>query len=974
MGLGALLILISSYQLFFSGSDNSKGLKLGTLTSTLSVVKTKNALALDWRDAASGNDLTENQLIYTDNESSAEVIFNEGSSLEIGENSLVKLRSAGAEQGMDLSKGFIRAKLEGGKPLKVQMNGEDYLVSGKDADIQINIQDAKGEIGVITGEVKIEGAGVSENLNSQSALEISGDVLTKKSIYFKTVAPEKSEIRYVLNSPAATIFSWEPAEAAKIIVSRKPSLENAQTFEGNSGLSASLIPGLYYYRLESEKGSSLVSTFRIIQEKAPKILRPLNGDVVSVLEETEPKILLQWKSDEKLSHQVEWNDIDTKTVTVSGSSALVNVTPNTPFRWRVRIQDEKRPEAVWSEWQEVKITFIPKPMIPTDLIPHDVEYQTYEKPDEKIELSWKGQASNELEIKDPENSISSHTVEGNSFEYVAKIGGAYFWRVRGIDSHLRTSEWTEWKTFSLEDLSGQKSAEGVQRIQLKKPDQSVTFNWDAASGTTSVFELSKDPDFKKIVKKIEVSKNSTQVNVPEVGSYYWRSRQYLPDGTFNVSVPKRVIIEPVPAPTKPEKLPDWEVPLEDMPAKTTMLENIFNFFISSAHADEMKGIVRIDLPVKEDAKGYVVRIYKDRKISELVFEEQLSTKHFEWLNATPGVYFWQYAVIDYWDRKSLFSDLSQLTVKGELAPQPVKPKLISPIRAVEIDQKDLVLKWTESPENTNYQVEISETPDFKKIISSKESKNPELSFAELTLEPKLHYWRVQAFNKKRKSVLSNTGRFTILPPLEKTIIADIPPAYVKEWNSRGFIAWAPSMDGYKFSSNGESGDIDGTTKMSALISGTIFKENYAFNGELLRQTGEVFEGESYLFQRLLIDGVKTWTKNNKHRYGVGLALGQSSGQAYEIDTAQNVTAKSVFGLNYGPVFRNYYSFNELWEMQGRVQYLLGEITQLELGADAIRKYKGYLLLGGVGYSSRDYELSSGKQTSMKLTVGFGKEF
>lgn len=967
MGLGALLILISSYQLFFSGSDNSKGLKLGTLSSTLSVVKTKNALALDWRDAASGNELTENQLIYTDNESSAEVIFNEGSSLEIGENSLVKLRSAGAEQGMDLSKGFIRAKLEGGKPLKVQMNGEDYLVSGKNADIQINIQNEKGEIGVITGEVKIEGAGVSENLNSQSALEISGDVLTRKSIYFKTVAPGKSEIKYVLNSPAATVFSWEPAEAAKVIVSRKPSLENAQTFEGDSGLSASLIPGLYYYRIESEKGSSLVSTFRIIQEKAPKILRPLNGDIVSVLEEAEPKILLQWKSDERLNYQVEWND---KTETVSGSSLLVNINPNAPFRWRVKIQDEKRPEAVWSEWQEVKITLIPKPMMPTDLIPHDVEYQTYEKPNEKVELNWKADSKTELEIKDPQNNVTSQTVEANSFEYIATLGGAYSWRVRGIDSHLRTSEWTEWKTFSLEDLSGQKSAEGVQRIQLKKPDQSVTFNWDAASGTTSVFELSKDPDFKKIVKKIEVSKDSTQVNVPEVGSYYWRSRQFLPDGTFNVSEPKKVIIEPVPAPTKPEKLPDWEVPLEDMPEKTTMLESIFNFFISSAHADEMKGIVRIDLPVKEDAKGYIVRIYKDK---DLVFEEQLPTKHFEWLNATPGVYHWQYAVIDYWDRKSLFSDLSQLTVKGDLAPAPEKPKLISPIRAVEIDQKDLVLKWTESPENTNYLVEISDTDDFKKIISSKESKIPELSFAELVLEPKLHYWRVHAFNKKKKSILSNTGRFTILPPLEKTVIADGAPVYLKAWNSRGFIAWAPSMDGYKFSSNGESGDIDGTTKMSALISGTMFKDNYAFNGELLRQTGEVFEGESYLFQRLLLDGIKTW-KNSHHRYGVGLALGQSSGQAYEIDAAQAVTAKSVSGLNYGPVFRNYYSFNELWEMQGRVQYLLGEITQLELGADAIRKYKSYLLIGGLGYSSRDYELSSGKQTSMKLTLGFGKEF
>jgi hypothetical protein len=975
MGLGALLILISSYQLFFISVDNGKGLKLGTLSSTLSVVKTKNAVALDWRDATSGNELTENQLIYTDNESSAEVIFNEGSSLEIGENSLVKLRSAGAEQGIVLSKGFIRAKLEGGKPLKVQMNGEDYLLSGKDVDIQINIQNEKGEIGVITGEVKIQGAGFSENLNSESALEISGNVATKKAIYFKTLTPGKSETKYVSQNSTSITFSWEPSEAAKVFISKKPNLENAEIFEGASGLIAELTPALYYFKVESNKGTSLVSTFRIIQEKAPKILRPLNGEVVSVLEEPETKILLQWKNDEKLNYQIEWNDneTNTKTATVSGGSAMVNITPNAPFKWRVKNQDENRPKAVWSKWQEVRISLIPKPLLPTDLIPHEVEYQTYEKPNEKIELSWKSNSKVELEIKDPAQEITSKVALENSFDYTAKTGGKYSWRVRAIDSHLRSSEWSDWKTFSLVDLSNQKKAEVIKRIQLKKPDQSVTFNWEAASGSKSVFELSKDSDFKKIVKRIEVSKESTQVNIPEVGSYFWRSRQYLPDGTFNVSEPKRVIIEPVPAPSKPVKLPDLEVPLEDMPVKTSMLDFFFNFLIASAHADEIKGFVRVDLPVKDDAKGYVVRIFRNKKLTELVFEEQLSTKTFEWLNASPGIYYWQYAVIDYWDRKSQFSDASQLTVKGDPAPAPVKSKLISPIHAAEIDQGNLVLKWTDSSENIRYVVEISDTEDFTQMISKKETTLNELTFSELNLEAKLYYWRVNAYNKKKKSVLSNTGRFTILPPLERTVIADDSAAYQKKWSSRGFVAWAPSIDSYKFSSNNQSGDIDGSTKMSALVSGTIFKDKYALNGELLRQIGEVFEGESYLFQRLLVDGIKTWNKGN-HRYGVGFAVGQSTGQSYEIDSALSVTAESVSGLSYGAVFRNYFSFNQLWEMQGKVQYLLGEITQLEFGADAIRKYKDYLLIGGLSYSSRDYELSSGKQTSMKLTLGFGKEF
>lgn len=974
LSLGALLILISSYQLFFAGNENNSGLKLGTLTSTLSVVKTKSAMSLDWRDASSGNELTENQLIYTDSDSSAEVVFNEGSALEIGENSLVKLRSAGKEQSMDLSKGFIRAKLEGDKPLKVQMNGEDYLVSGKNADIQINIQDNKGEIGVLNGEVKVEAAGVSESLDSSTALEITGDKILKKAIYYKTLSPEKSSIRYVVNSQTPVIFSWEPVEESTVIISKKQNFSNSIFVSGASGVTAELASGLYYYKVENDKGTSLISTFRIIQETAPVILRPKNNDEVSVLEDADTKVLLQWKNEGDLNYQIETNDGESKNYMVSGGSAFVNVSSGKPFQWRVKIQDEKRPEALWSEWQVLTLKFIPKPEMPTDLIPHEVEYQTYEKPNEKIELLWKNSSNVELEIKNPAGEVFTQKVDASFTTYTATAGGTYSWRVRSVDTHLRSSEWTEWKTFTIEDLSDKKSEEGIQRIQLTKPDQSVTFNWETKSGSSSVFELSKDPGFKKIVRRID-AKNSAKVNIPEVGSYYWRSREYQADGSYNVSEPKKVIIEPVPAPEKPEKLPDLEVPLEELPVKTTFFNELLNFVISSAHADEMKGLIKIDLPVKEEAKGYVVRIYRDEQLKDLLFEEQLQTKHFEWLNAKEGTYFWQYAVIDYWERRSLFSDPAKLIIKGDATPAPEKPKLIGPIRAVEIEQKDLVLKWTESEANERYQVEISETDDFRKVISKKEVKTNEASFAELKLEPKLHYWRVTALNKKKKEVESNTGRFTILPSIEKTVIADIPvdAPFLKEWKSRAFIAWAPSMDSYSFS-DGESGKIDGTTKMAALISGTIFKENYAFNGELLRQTGEVFEGESYQFQRLLLDGIKTWNSSIKHRWGVGLAVGQTSGQGYEIDAASSVKAKSVSGLTYGPAIRNYYSINQNWEMQGKLFYLLGEIKQLDLGADFIRQYKGYLLLGGVGYATRGYELSSGKQSSMKFSFGFGKEF
>jgi len=973
MGLGALLILISSYQLFFKASDSSSGLKLGTLTSTLSVVKTKNALALDWRDASTGNDLTENQLIYTDSASSAEVLFTEGGALEIGENSLVKLKSADKEHSMDLSKGFIRAKLEGNRPLKVQMNGEDYLVTGNNADIQINLEDQKGEIGVLNGEIKVEKDGLSASLNPESALEISGENFKKRIIYFKSIRPIKSEVKYVVNSPETVMFEWEPAEEARVILSRKSTLEQPITGQGVGMTNVNLPAGLYYFRVESEKGSSLLSSFKIVREIPPQLIRPLHGEEISVLE-GEDHLLLQWRNPERLTYSLEWDDGELHSLQAHGESVVVKVTNGRPFKWRLKIDSEKRPDALWTEWQEVNVTLIPHPDTPTNLIPSGVEFQTYEKPNEKITFSWESDFPNELEVQDPAGNVSSQKVKGNRFDYLGQLAGDYSWRVRAVDSHLRASEWTEWTTFKIEDLSDQKNAEGIQRVQLEKPDQRVTFNWEAKEGTESVFELAKDSGFKTVVKKVEVSKTEVQVSIPEVGAYYWRSRQYLPDGTFQISEPRRVIIEPTPAPQKPEKLPDLEVPLEEFPIKTTLLETFLNFLIPTAHADEVKGVVRLVLPVKEEAKSYIVKIYKDEKLSQLVYEEKIAGKDFVWRNAEAGVYYWQYAVIDFWDRTSLFSDPAKLTIKSEDVPAPVKPRLLSPIRAVEIEGPELVFRWRHSGPNINYQIEIAEERNFKKILLQKESSKNEVTFTDPKLASKLHFWRIRAFNKRREAILSNTGRFIIKPQLEKLIIADqFPAPWKKEWKSRSFLAWAPSMDSYTFE-DGETGKIDGTAMMGAQLSGTIFKEKWIFNGELLRQTGEVFEGESYLFQRILLDAVKTLNTNHHHKLALGMAIGQSSGQAYDIGTDNVVTAESVSGPSYGPIFRNYLAINENWEMQGKLLYLLGDIKQMEIDVDLIRQQASYMLLVGVGYTSREYEINSGKQSSIKISLGIGKEF
>jgi hypothetical protein len=968
--LGLLLLLVSSYQLFLPKDFSNSTKSLGTLSSAYSVVKTKRPETLDWRDAYVGNNVSENQLIYTDYEASAEISFTEGSELSIGENSLIKITSTNNQAALNIERGIVTAKLEGENPLRLEVDGKEFELSGKDAEIQINLKDKKGEIGVISGDVKVESAGQVENISPELALEIEGDKLRTKEIAYQAISPQRGEIFYTIELQLPVRFSWEPSQEAVVLLSRSPQMEKPQRLTTPS---VELTPGIYYWRVEGEKGISLIQSFRIQKEVAPKILRPKNGETVELIHN---ELILQWQGKPRESYLLEWHDGILHTEKIAATSAVIKIEGSGLLNWRVKIDHPERPLAPWSPWQEVEIKMLPLPEVPSELSPDGFEYQSYQKDSEEVELNWKSSYPVELEIQSPQGKSITSIITEAPHKLKISEAGIYKWRLRSMDSYQRVSRWSEWKSFEMNDLSDSTKM-GVQRVELKKPDQLVNFNWKAGEGSVSVFELSRDASFKDVVLKREVKNNLTKVVVPEVGSYYWRSRQFLPDGRVHTSEPIKVIIEPAPAPQKPEKLPNMEVPLEWKSFEEKTSWNLLDLFISRAHADEIKGVATLNLPQNENAKSYHLKIYQDASKENLILDKIIPNNSFEWIGANPGEYFWEYSIIDFWDRESPFSDIATLTVTGREIPPPTQPRLRYPIRATEIEESEMNFVWTKSENASSYILEISNTRSFKKILfekkTTKRKYKPEPS--EFNPKPALHFWRIRAINPLNVETLSNTGRFIIKPPLEKIIIADIPPEWKKTWKSRASIAWTPSMDSYSFQQTGQTGKIDGQALMGIEAKGTLFKKKWIFNTELLRQTGKVFESLDYHFQRILLDATYLYLESEGgHIFTAGLAIGQSTGQEYSID-AGAVKANSVSGASYGPILRGYHPINQNWELQSKGAYILGSIKQMDLEVEGLRQWKdGYYFLMGLGYMQREYELNEGAQSSMKFSLGLGKEF
>lgn len=960
--VGAVLIVLSSYQLFFSRSGSYEGSPLGHLSALEKVVKLKRARALDWVDANPLDLITENQMIYTDELSEAEVQFTEGQKLLIGENSLVKIRSRGRENELDVGQGTIRATLAGNEPFVVKLNGEDYELRGQGAAVEINLRGDVGEIGVVSGEAELARDGKVTTLNEKTAVVVEKDNFSTRVLAYKNLRPHQALLFGAAGSARHPVtFTWEGGDdEAQLHLGQRPDLSDARTMSV-SGSSHELIleEGDYFWKLSGKSGESLTRTFRLRAERPPEILRPRSGDKVEVYQDETGQglVRLDWSSPEAADFLVEINGVTQSTQ----KETLTVPVEEQELRWRVRVNDPQRTQSLWSPLQTVAVTLHPFPKLPVNLHPDGVEYQSFTGAPEKVELSWSSNLPVELELESPEERTTQRIPE-NVFVIDGRHPGKYRWRLRARDEAGRTSAWTPWKDFEIKDLSREKSSEGIQRVQLQRPDQEVTFGWEGKG--SNVFELSRDRAFTEIIVTREVTGSETRIVVPNTGTYYWRSREFRADGTLHVSEPRKVIIEPVPAPVKPEALPPMEIPLEHETPKATVIDWLF----SSAYADDVLGIARITLPPKENVKSYVLRIYRKGEERPLL-EERVSGTTFLWKNALPGEYDFQYAVVDHFDRQSPFSDRSSLSVK-ELGPD--RPLLISPIRLEKVTGPKVVLRWGFAARARTYEVAVYRDEELKDKILDETVSDPEF-IVKPNLESGTYFWRIHARDAQGEKTPSSVGRFIYEAPPEEIRAIPTPAAdWWKGRRDRAQLAWSPSMDTYDFSDGDKNGKISGNALMGMEGKGTLFREKWVFSGEFFRQSGKVYKEETYTFMKLTLDAGWILLSGNS-LLAMGPMVGMGTGQTYEIK-GTTVSASGVSSPMYGLGVRGLHDFSPAWSLEGKLSYLLGEVKEIEASSNVLRRFSSFFVLGGGGIVSREYNKSSGKQSSLKLSVGLGREF
>ncbi len=298
----------------------------GVLTSTDNSVKSKSARSIVWKEAEINMPLYNHDAVQTFQKSSAVITFDEGSSLRMGDNTLIIIRRIEQDNIIHEKRSFlvvVDGNLEGRftgsqkKPMYVEVatptavariRNEDR--TGGQSDFKIAVNPDKSSTFTLlegTAEVAAKGRKVILKANQMTTVALNMPPSAPESLPepVKLLLPAPATFFYYRELPPEISFSWEARHGAtgyRYEIARDPYFEDiidAEPSSTNRFIVGNLNQGTYYWRVQAMKAGgegpySRTRQFRIIQDLKPPALSvdfplgPVNTANLIISGQTEP--------------------------------------------------------------------------------------------------------------------------------------------------------------------------------------------------------------------------------------------------------------------------------------------------------------------------------------------------------------------------------------------------------------------------------------------------------------------------------------------------------------------------------------------------------------------------------------------------------------------------------------------------------------------------------------------------------------
>lgn len=585
------LLFVSSYLLYddslIMNFSITKGPVIARVTNIENDVRYKLSQDIQWRSKTTGDEIYLGDSLFTGPNSTATVVLNDNTQIQMRENSLIVFNFSGDQLSLGLKFGSFTGNIA--KSIKIegvegQISGPGKLEFTKTTSKQVIVS-------VKTGTVKITGSGCNNNINGTQVLgkncstraptssEIDSTPVVianqiKQTIpeYQKPVIVEPRQIekkKIVLSLEGKPVddtsfkVKWDYPKKSKfqVEISNEPDfskIEKSEETDQNQYVVQNLLEGTHFLRVreipsvdtEKPNWSSPVQLELAFEKPLVKIEIPkprLNSSEMNYLISKKKPLQIQWEKMENVKgYLVELSEspdlknsekVQSETNKIEVSKLKPGVTY---FQVSAISEDEKLGPPTQGK--------IHARVLPPEL--QAIPAQTYlaKSSDDKVdptffELNWTQvpyAEKYEVQISENKNFTKAQKYISDTTSKKIQISksGNFHWRVRPLYSNGKV----------LSDHSKTGSFQYIYKNPLKTPllvepknkmtlffqtnmDNPFLLSWQSVENATYYsLEISKDPEFKNILlkNKIKSTKLFVKNRLPS-GALYWRVRAEAPN-------------------------------------------------------------------------------------------------------------------------------------------------------------------------------------------------------------------------------------------------------------------------------------------------------------------------------------------------------------------------------------------------------------------------------------------------------------
>ena len=530
-----------------------------------------------WERIDKSTPLYNGDLVRTAELAEAVITFNDGSAVNIYENTMIQVYYSDFE-GVQISVDNGNLELEASDKGKIQLILGDGSKVNASGGTSLSTKSTAGGAGASTVAVRNGSAVVTNNTGNSESLASGETVSVKTGGEIKktpvTVTSIPSELR-VLNVEGGDVpvkLEWNKKDESQPVVLQISSKKDYSVIKQEKVISSkndeliSLSEGTVYWRVFPQGHESEATEGKIsVEEAKPLSLISPAADGVFQFRNRNPVLNFRWNGNDYAKNYLLKisSTPDMKTPVVEMNTPNPNVQIDTlgsgQWWWQVTPYYELNslgyagPSKI-SSFNIIKTEAITAPVLSVPLKDAEIHY----KDTLSVNFSWKSdiKASYELLISDDKDFtdiISRKKTAGQrvsvNMTAPSDDGHTYYWKViRNSSEPDDFNPESEVRSFSVSKYVN------VPTKLLYPPEEystessklsTVRFMWkpaDEAKNKDSIIQVAFADDFKYLQQEKKVSGNSLEnLNLP-AGDWYWRIGTQDEDGSINYTEPRHITI------------------------------------------------------------------------------------------------------------------------------------------------------------------------------------------------------------------------------------------------------------------------------------------------------------------------------------------------------------------------------------------------------------------------------------------------